>query len=97
MDFPDLEDKIIGLVLAHQQLGMIVLERAKIETVSGRVFITGHIPKQESDNWVRGLPAALAWEFVGYYVLFSSVEEYMERVRAAEPSWWRRILSRTNA
>src|SRR6267142_5526182 len=100
MELPNLDGKLIGVVLAHSpvtQVGMVVLERAKLEMVSGRVFVTGFVPRDEPDSWVRGLPAAVAWEFVGYYLIFDSYEEYRRRVKVANPKWWRRLLGKTNA
>ena len=78
MELPNLEGKLIGVVLAHSpvnQMGMVVLERARLETVSDRAFITGFIPSDEPDSWVRGLPAGVAWEFVGYHLIFNSYHE----------------------
>jgi hypothetical protein len=98
MEFPSLDGKLIGLVLAHApvtQVGMVVLERARLETVSGRGFVTGFIPKDDPDSWVRGLPAGVAWEFVGYYLIFDSYDEYKKRLNESAPPWWRRLLGRT--
>jgi hypothetical protein len=100
LEFPNLENKVIGLVLAYapiSQVGMVTLERARFEVISDRVFVTGYIPQDDPDSWVKGLPSAVAWEFVGYYVLFNSLEEYLRRAAVARPPWWRRILGRANA
>ena len=100
MDLPNLEGKLIGVVLAHSpvnQMGMVVLERARLETVSDRAFITGFIPSDEPDSWVRGLPAGVAWEFVGYHLIFNSYQVYKRRLKVVQPPWWRRILGRSNA
>jgi len=100
MDLPNLDGKLIGLVLAYappNQSAMVILERAKLETVAGRIFVTGTIPSDDPDSWVRGLPAGVAWEFVGYYLVFDSLQEYKARVKMTRPPWWRRLLGRANA
>ncbi len=100
MEIPNLEGKIIGLTLAYappNQAGMVVLERARLETIAGRSFVTGTIPSEDPDSWVRGLSAAVAWEFVGYYLIFNSLQEYKARLKVTRPRWWRRILGRIHA
>lgn len=102
-DLPNLDaqligdGKLIGMVLANgseNQVGMIVLERARVEVVSGRTFVTGSIPKDNVDSWVRGLPASVAWEHVGYYLVFDSYDEYKARMKQGSRPWWRRLLDR---
>ena len=100
MDIPNLEGKLIGLVLTNappSQVGMVILERARLETVAGRSFVTGTIPSDDPDSWVRGLPAAVAWDFVGYYLIFNSHQDYKARIKITRPPWWRRLMGGSNA
>src|SRR5690242_13374389 len=100
LELPNLEGKLIGLVLANAppgQTGMVILEKAQFGTLAGRSFVIGSIPADDPDSWVRGLPAAVAWEYVGYYLIFNSYQEYRERRKIANPAWWRRVLKMKNA
>lgn len=91
---------MIGVVLVNaptNQTGMVVLERAKFGTLAGRNFVMGWVPNDEPDSWVRGLPAAVSWDHVGYYLIFDSYDEYKKRVKVVTAPWWRRALRRVFA
>jgi hypothetical protein len=96
MELPDLDGKVLGVVPAQMPSGqgapMILLERVKLETVAGRLFVTGYVPADDPGNWTRGLPTGVAWDLVGYYVVFGSLEEYRKRYKEGG-SWWRRFFA----
>src|SRR5262245_17509587 len=96
-ELPDLDGKLIGLVPSRMPSGaMIVLEGAKLETVAGRLFVTGQVPTNDPGNWVRGVPGAVAWDLVGYYVVFKSFEDYRKRYGEDSSAWdrfWRRVFA----
>ena len=96
-EIPDLQGKPVGIVLANAPLaqwGFLVLENVNFVNQGGREFITGIISTLQSEDWVAGLPAAVAWEAVGYYIVFSSHDEYQSRVARAKRPWWRRLFAR---
>jgi hypothetical protein len=84
----NIQGKILGIVLANasEQTGLIVLEDAKLETQAGRDFVTGTIPDVASETWVHGLRSAVAWDAIGYYVVFDSKDQYKKRVAMTKPS-----------
>src|SRR5215470_11645866 len=93
-----LEGKLVGFTFsANPEAAMIPLQNAKVETIGGRIFITGTIAG--ADSWVHGLPAAIAWDSVGYYVVFASEEDYESRVKVGMGSRfrWDRLFGRKNA
>lgn len=41
----------------------------------------GTVPKYASrDNWMEGLPCAIAWDTVQDYVIFASMDDYLGRL-----------------
>jgi len=96
-EIPELKGKPVGIVLANdpsEQVGMLILENVTFVTQGGRDFITGIISGVQSELWVAGLTAAVAWDSVGYYVVFSSHDEYKARIIASKRPWWRRFFVR---
>src|SRR5262245_60939008 len=92
------EGKLVGFIFsANPETAMIPLQNARVETIGGRIFITGTIAG--ADSWIHGLPAAIAWDSVGYYVVFASELEYESRVKVGmrSRSKWDRLFGRKNA
>ena len=50
--------------------------------------MVGIVPKESSrDNWMEGLPCAIAWDTVQDYVIFASMDDYLTRLRAPQRRW----------
>ena len=50
--------------------------------------MVGIVPKESSrDNWMEGLPCAIAWDTVQDYVNFASMDDYLTRLRAPQRRW----------
>jgi hypothetical protein len=96
-DLFNIQGKILGIVLANappESTGLMVLEDTRLETQAGREFVTGTIPDVASETWVHGLRSAVAWDAIGYYVVFDSKDEYRKRVAMTKRRFWRRIFGR---
>jgi hypothetical protein len=92
-----LEGKLVAFVLSGSpESPWFTLQDAKIETIAGRLFVTGTVPGPHSESWMRGLTAAVAWDSVQYYVLFSSEEDYKSRVSVALKPQQKRFFGRKN-
>ena len=43
--------------------------------------MVGAVPKKASqDDWMEGLPCAIAWDTVQDYVVFQSIDDYLTRL-----------------
>jgi len=50
--------------------------------------MVGIVPKESSrDNWMEGLPCAIAWDTVQDYVIFASMDDYLAKLRAPRKRW----------
>jgi hypothetical protein len=93
-----LEGKLVGFVLSSSDGSLFLLQNAKVETIAGRTFVTGTVPSlgAAGDSWVHGLSAAVAWDNVGYYVVFKSEEDYKSREKGAHRPRWKHLFEWKN-
>lgn len=68
--------------------GGIAMRGVRLETVSGRVFLSGRALSDPRD-WTADLPLLVLWDEVVHIALIDSPEEFMSR--------WERALARTPA
>ena len=81
---PDFTNKVVSVSIAGEDDGRC-LEHPSWEIQGGRLFLVGAVPRGGSTNdWCGGIPSAVAWEAVTDYLVFDSVEHYLERLRVYE-------------
>jgi hypothetical protein len=79
---PDFSGKILSIYLvnaAPEERACVLLEQAQFERQGDRLFLVGRVPDMKQNGWARGLRAAIAWDSIGYYLLFDSHEEVVRR------------------
>jgi hypothetical protein len=81
--YPDFEGKTLLVYLnGRQPEDAYLLDNLKIETLLGRLFITGHVTALGGPlNFTRNLPIAIAWDQIQNWIVFESSEQYFERRR----------------
>jgi hypothetical protein len=60
----------------------IPLCEARLEDISGRIFLVGRAPDDPRD-WISNLPLMIAWDQVLHMLVMNSLEEYFDRVETA--------------
>ena len=81
---PDFSSKVLSVFIAGEDDGRC-LERPKWATQGGRLFLVGAVPRGGSANdWCEGIPSAVAWDQITDYLVFDSVEQYLERLKVYE-------------
>lgn len=77
---PQFAGKVLSVVCAGEDTGQLISNPA-FEEQGERLFLVGVVPKDSSrDNWMEGLPCAVAWETVQDYVVFASMDDYLTRL-----------------
>ena len=57
-----------------------LVENVKFEIQAGKLFITGNMANAGgSDNYSRGLPVGIAWDQIQSYIVFDSVQQFIQR------------------
>ncbi len=88
---PRLAGKVLSVLCAGEDTGQLI-SNPSFEEQGGRLFLVGTVPKDASrDNWMEGLPCAIAWDTVQDYVIFASMDDYLTRLHAPR----RRVKART--
>lgn len=73
---------MLSVVCAGEDTGQLIAN-PKWERQGGRLFLVGTVPRKGSqDDWMYGLPTAIAWDRVQDYVVFVSPEDYLQRLGA---------------
>ena len=84
---PEVAGKILSVLCAGEDTGQLIHDPS-FEEQGGRLFLIGTVPKEASrDNWMEGLPCAIAWDTVQDYVTFASMDDYLTRLRAPRKRW----------
>ena len=78
--FPDFTGRVLSILCASEDTGQLIADPV-FEKQAGRLFLVGIVPEQSSeDDWMRGLPCAVAWDTVQDYVVFESMSDYLKRL-----------------
>jgi len=84
---PQFAGKVLSVLCAGEDTGQLIYDPS-FEEQGGRLFMVGIVPKESSrDNWMEGLPCAIAWDTVQDYVIFASMDDYLTRLRAPQRRW----------
>jgi hypothetical protein len=84
---PQLAGKVLSVLCAGEDTGQLIYDPS-FQEQGGRLFMIGTVPKEASrDNWMEGLPCAIAWDTVQDYVIFASMDDYLERLHAPHKRW----------
>ena len=68
--------KVVSFGIKEDTLAII---NPEFKYQNGRLFLVGSIPKGETNNdWAEGRPCGIAWDAVTEYIVFDSVEQYIE-------------------
>ncbi len=77
---PDFEDKILSVLCVGESTGQLI-SNPRFELQVGRVFLVGVVPEDDSrGNWMAGLQMSIAWDRVQDYVVFDSIDDYLDRL-----------------
>jgi hypothetical protein len=86
-NLPKVAGKVLSVLCVGEDTGQLIYDPS-FEEQGGRLFLVGTVPKEASqDNWMEGLPHAIAWETVQDYVIFDSMDDYLTRLRAKRQRW----------
>jgi hypothetical protein len=78
---PSFAGKVLSVICEHADSSQILAD-SRFEIQGDRLFLVGTVPKQSSrNNWMEGLPSAIAWETVQDYVIFDSIDDYLDRLK----------------
>jgi hypothetical protein len=81
---PDFTKKVVSVSIPGEEDARC-LEHPRWEEQGGRLFLVGTVPHGCSTNdWCGGIAGAVAWGAVTDYMIFDSVEQYLERLRVYE-------------
>ena len=81
---PDWSGKCISMILMDSAVSHD-LESPRFETLGGRTFIVGTIPKGASvSGWSDLQSAGIAWDRVSNYFLFDDLDSYYKAVKISE-------------
>ena len=79
---PDFKGKTVSFSTAESTLAIV---EPTFETQGGRLFVVGTIPAKASTNdWAEGRLSAVAWDAVTDYIVFDSVDQYVELLKLSE-------------
>jgi len=80
--FPDFSDKILLIYLGNRNSEeSVVLENAAFQVQGDKIFMVGRIAEGTTPNdWASGVITAVAWDSIEQYLVFDSLQEYMDRV-----------------
>ena len=80
---PDLTGKVLAIYFkdrADIHDGAII-EEVRFEKQAGRLFLVGRVPRGVNPaDWNAGLETCIAWDAIGEYTVFESVEDFQRRV-----------------
>jgi hypothetical protein len=86
---PKFDGKVVSVVCVNEDTGQLI-RSPRFENQGGRLFIVGTVPEDASqDNWMEDLPCAIAWDTVQDYVIFDSMEDYLNRLNSRRKRWKR--------
>lgn len=69
----------------HARYGSSVLADCRFELQGGRLFVIGSsVSRSASNSGTDRLMSGLAWDAIDEYLVFSSVQDYMERTAPPE-------------
>jgi hypothetical protein len=74
---PDFGDKLVMIIFNRPGEDHAVIQNPRFEEQGGRLFLVGAIPVGVIPGF-DDLPAAFAWEDVEQYIVFQSVEQYIQ-------------------
>jgi hypothetical protein len=84
---PQLAGKVLSVLCTGEDTGQLIYDPC-FQEQGGRLFMVGTVPKEASrDNWMEGLPCAIAWDTVQDYVIFASMDDYIARLEAPRKRW----------
>jgi|ERR1017187_4956389 hypothetical protein len=84
---PQFTGKVLSVLCAGEDTGQLICDPS-FQEQGGRLFMIGTVPKEASrDNWMEGLPCAIAWDTVQDYVVFASMDDYIARLKAPRKRW----------
>ena len=84
---PQFAGKVLSVLCAGEDTGQLIRDPSFREQ-GGRLFWVGLVPEEASrDNWMEGLPCAIAWDAVQGYVVFDSMSDYLARLKAPRKRW----------
>ena len=91
--FPDLRNKALAVYLRNRSAEYAnIIEYPEFEMQGGRVFLVGTVANcVPYGTWNAGARTAIAWDEVEQYIVFDSVEEYLDRCSKHSRGWrfWR--------
>ncbi len=79
---PDFTNKTVSFSTEDSTLAV---NSPRFEIQGGRLFVVGTIPKGAATcDWAENRPCAVAWDAVTDYIVFDSVEQYIELLAKSE-------------
>ena len=80
--FPDFSGKIVLLYLENRASeDSVVLENAAFQIQGDKIFLVGRIAEGTTPNdWASGVDTAVSCDSIEQYLVFDSLQEYMDRV-----------------
>jgi hypothetical protein len=79
---PSFAGKVLSVLCQYEDTSQLIAD-PKFDIQGDRLFLVGTVPKKSSqDNWMEGLPCAIAWATVQDYVIFDSIEDYLTRLNS---------------
>lgn len=86
---PNFNGKVLALTVGSDGEGLI-LASPTFEQQCGRVFLVGAVPPAVG-VWAGGSRGAVAWDAVTDYLVFDSIDEYLNRAARHRPSLRERL------
>lgn len=80
--FPDLTQKIVLVYLSNRSSeDSVVIENPIFQVQGDKIFLVGRIAEGTTPNdWASGVATAICWESIEQYMVFDSLQDYMDRV-----------------
>jgi hypothetical protein len=80
--FPELSNKILLIYLSNRTSEeTVVLENASFQIQGDKTFLVGRIAEGTTPNdWASGVNTAISWNSIEQYLVFDSLQDYMDRI-----------------
>ena len=91
---PDFTNKVVLFYLSYASsltAEGLVLESATFQRYGDRLFVVGRAAHIPHSMWSAGVRAEVAWDCVSSYLVFDSLDDYINRVSSYKPALLERI------
>lgn len=80
--FPDLSGKTVLIYLGNRTSEeSVVLEDVSFQIQGDKIVMVGRIAEGTTPNdWASGITTAVSWDGIEQYLVFDSLQEYLDRV-----------------